>query len=320
MVRNKEGTKLRILQAVGKLVAESGFSSLGINAIAREAGVDKVLIYRYFTDLPTLLRTFGQEGNYLASTSAPPGFDKIESLPELLSYALIFFQKELRDRPITQEIILWDLLEDNELTQELIDVREKTRIARTKFFYDKFDIPADQDVTALMTILGCGITYLILRSKNKPIYAGLDFSTEDGWERLESIVSKIIHAVVSDTQLKPLQAPSKKTSAKVKGIVANEKRQPQQYEEIDQILDIPFEGTRVYKDTCAKVTLIMVLRLLGQNCGQLSIELVRDVTALSLNQLEALGDALLKFKKVKDLEKWLQENASEDDRSLQGIW
>jgi hypothetical protein len=35
------------------------------------------------------------------------------------------------------------------------------------------------------------------------------------------------------------------------------------------------------------------------------------VTALPLDQLEALGDALLKFKKIKDLEKWLQNNASE---------
>jgi AcrR family transcriptional regulator len=311
MVRNKEGTKSRILQAVGKLVAESGFSSLGINAIAREAGVDKVLIYRYFTDLPTLLRTFGQEGNYLASTSVPPGFDKIESLPELLSHALIFFQKELRERPITQEIILWDLLEDNELTQELINVREETRVTRTKFFYDKFDIPADQDVTALMTVLGCGVTYLILRSKNKPIYAGLDFSTEDGWERLESIVSKIIHAVVSDTQLKSSQVPHKKTSAKSRDLLASAKKQSQQYEEIGKMLDIPFEETRVYKDTRTQVTLNVVLSLLEENCGQLTIELVGGVNALPIGQLEALSKALLKFKKVKDLEKWLRENVSE---------
>jgi AcrR family transcriptional regulator len=312
MVRNKEGTKLRILQAVGELVAESGFHSLSINAIAREAGVDKVLIYRYFNDLPTLLHTFGQEGNYLASTSVPPGFDQIESLPELLSHALIFFQKELRDRPITQEIILWDLLEDNELTQELISVREETRVARTKFFYDKFDIPADQDVTALMTILGCGITYLILRSKSKPIYAGLDFSTEDGWERLESIVSKIIYAVVNDTQLKSLQVPSKKPSAKAKSMLARGKKQSQQYEEIGKTLDIPFEETKVYKDTYAKGKLDTVLGQLEQNCGQLAIELVREATTLPISQLEALSKALLKFRKVKDLEKWLRENASED--------
>jgi predicted transposase/invertase (TIGR01784 family) len=126
--------------------------------------------------------------------------------------------------------------------------------------------------------------------------------------------------------------PPKKAPAEARDILARAKEQPEQYavivelvtrvmsymfvdqspQEIDQMLDIQFEETRVYKDTCAKVTLSMVLRQLGQNCGQLSIELVRKVNALSINQLEALGDALLKFRKVKDLEKWLKDNASDE--------
>jgi predicted transposase YdaD len=125
--------------------------------------------------------------------------------------------------------------------------------------------------------------------------------------------------------------PPKKAPAEARDILARAREQPQQYEvivdlvtrivsymfldqspqEIDRMLDIQFEETRVYKDTFAKGELNMVLRQLGQNCGQLSIELVREVTALPLDQLEALGDALLKFKKVKDLEKWLKENAAE---------
>ncbi len=124
--------------------------------------------------------------------------------------------------------------------------------------------------------------------------------------------------------------PPKKAPAEARDILARAREQPQQYEvivdlvtrvmsymfidqspeEIDAMLDIQFEDTRVYKDTYAKGNRDMVLRQLGRNCGQLSIELVREVTALPLDQLEALGDALLKFKKIKDLEKWLQENAS----------
>ena len=41
MARDKAETKARILAAVGKLLAESGFKSLGVNAIAREAGVER---------------------------------------------------------------------------------------------------------------------------------------------------------------------------------------------------------------------------------------------------------------------------------------
>jgi predicted transposase/invertase (TIGR01784 family) len=124
--------------------------------------------------------------------------------------------------------------------------------------------------------------------------------------------------------------PPKKAPAEARDILARAREQPQQYEvivdlvtrvmsymfinrspeEIDTMLDIQFEDTRVYKDTYAKVTLRMVLRQLALSCGQLKIELVREISALPIDQLEALGDALLKFKKAKDLEKWLQENAS----------
>jgi Domain of unknown function (DUF4351) len=78
------------------------------------------------------------------------------------------------------------------------------------------------------------------------------------------------------------------------------------------MLDIQFEETRVYKDTFVKGELNIVLSLLEENCGQLEMELVREVTALPIDQLEALAKALLKFRKIKDLEKWLRENASEE--------
>jgi predicted transposase/invertase (TIGR01784 family) len=126
--------------------------------------------------------------------------------------------------------------------------------------------------------------------------------------------------------------PPKKAPAEARDILARAKEQPEQYavilelvtrvmsymfidqspQEIDQMLDIQFEETRVYKDTFAKGNLNMVLSLLEENCGQLSMELVREVTALPIDKLQALGKALLKFKKVKDLEKWLKDNASDE--------
>jgi predicted transposase/invertase (TIGR01784 family) len=126
--------------------------------------------------------------------------------------------------------------------------------------------------------------------------------------------------------------PPKKAPAEARDILARAKEQPQQYEvivdlvtrvisymfldqspqEIDQMLDIQFEETRVYKDTFAKGELSIILRQLERRCGQLKVELVREVTALPVGQLGKLADDLLDFKKVKDLEKWLRENASEE--------
>jgi AcrR family transcriptional regulator len=196
--RDREGTKTLILQAVGKLLAESGYNKLGINAIAREAGVDKVLIYRYFTDLPTLLRTFGQEGDYLSPTTIPPELENAGSLAYGLFHLLTYYQKELQERPITQEIMRWELTENNELIRELIAVRYKVSGERLKFLDDKFGIPQDPDMTAIMTILGAGVIYLILRSKISPAFSGLDFSIPEGWERIDAAISTILHAVLAD--------------------------------------------------------------------------------------------------------------------------
>ena len=75
MQKDREQTRARILQAVGRLLAESGFRELGVNAIAREAGVDKVLIYRYFGGMPELLRTFAEEGDFWPQLSELAGED-----------------------------------------------------------------------------------------------------------------------------------------------------------------------------------------------------------------------------------------------------
>lgn len=52
MARDRVRTEERILAAVGAILAEAGGSRrIGVNAVAARAGVDKVLIYRYFGGL-----------------------------------------------------------------------------------------------------------------------------------------------------------------------------------------------------------------------------------------------------------------------------
>src|SRR5688572_13396729 len=51
----REATEQAIRAAVWSILSEEGFSGLRINRVAREAGVSKELIYRYFGDLPSLV-------------------------------------------------------------------------------------------------------------------------------------------------------------------------------------------------------------------------------------------------------------------------
>lgn len=198
MARDKEETKTRILAAVGKLLAESGFTQLGINAIAREAGVDKVLIYRYFENLPSLLQTFGKEGNYWLTVEELIGDETVvdaESLADWMALLLTRFMHDLQERPITQEIMRWELLEANKLTHELATVRNQMGIESLKFLKQKYSFPPDKDIPAISAVLIAGIVYLVMRTKVSDTFLGIDFSSPTGWERIERAIASLVQTI-----------------------------------------------------------------------------------------------------------------------------
>lgn len=201
MARDKEETKARILAAVAKLLAQSGFQQLGINAIAREAGVDKVLIYRYFEDLPSLLKTFGKEGNYWITTQeliADQTVVDAESLADCMVLLLSHVLYDLQKRPITQEIMRWELLQANELTHELASVRDQVAIESLEFLKQKYSFPPDQDIPAISAVLIAGIVYLVMRTKVSDTFLGIDFSSPTGWQRIERAIASILTAIVEN--------------------------------------------------------------------------------------------------------------------------
>lgn len=52
----------------------------------------------------------------------------------------------------------------------------------------------------------------------------------------------------------------------------------------------------------------LVLRLLHRKVGQLPSEVETDIQALEIDQIEALGEALLEFEEISDLTTWLQQS------------
>ncbi|MDX1920942.1 MAG: TetR/AcrR family transcriptional regulator [Candidatus Caenarcaniphilales bacterium] len=197
----KEKTKQKIIEAVGSIIAESGFQNLGINAIAREAGVDKVLIYRYFTDLPTLLRQFALQSNYWPSLAefvehspAQPN----ETPASLASKVLINLLHELQKRPMTQEIIKWELLEKNELTEELDKARKemiREGLESMKELAPGMMPPRDKKFLAVHAIVCAGLVHLLLHSKNKEEFMGLNLKTKEDWQYVEEGVKLIFESL-----------------------------------------------------------------------------------------------------------------------------
>jgi predicted transposase YdaD len=53
----------------------------------------------------------------------------------------------------------------------------------------------------------------------------------------------------------------------------------------------------------------LILRLLHRRIGEIDLLLIERITGLSIEQLENLGEALLDFSSVADLEGWLTQHS-----------
>jgi AcrR family transcriptional regulator len=196
--RDREATRSRLIQAVGALLSKHGFTAVGVNAVAREAGVDKVLIYRYFGGLPELIAAFGREGDFWPSIEELAGGDietfAQQSLDEKMSQLAKNFIQAIQRRPLTQEIMAWEMVERNELTVELETIRETMILRFIEMFFPEMN--QQIDMQAITAIIGGAISYLATRSRHIRCYSGVDLQSREGWKRLEDAILILIRGVI----------------------------------------------------------------------------------------------------------------------------
>jgi predicted transposase/invertase (TIGR01784 family) len=79
-------------------------------------------------------------------------------------------------------------------------------------------------------------------------------------------------------------------------------------DEIDLMLGIELQQTRVYQDAKAEEAISLVLRLLTRKVGIITPQIQTRISALKIDRVESLGEALLDFTSMADLEAWFSQN------------
>ncbi len=201
MKRDKVETRERILKAAERLLTKSGGRDFGINSLAREAGVDKVLIYRYFGSLSEVLRAIGEETSLWPSTVDlfGPGVNprRVADPEDALIRVLTNSLKELRRRKPTQEVARWELFERNELTEKFAAVREKRGSELLAALSIDSAAYPEIDVGAVIALVHAGLTHMVLCSRTADKYLGIDLHSNFGWGRLEKTIDCLIRAYLA---------------------------------------------------------------------------------------------------------------------------
>lgn len=201
MARDKEETKQKLIDAVGRIVVRDGFQSVGINAVAKEAAVDKVLIYRYFGDIDGLLKAFESQKDYFVNIKNSLGsFDDINQIEDFLDITKKIYIGQLREimkNKELKEMLLWELNHKNIVTGSVAADRENVAVSFVEAMQGKFDF-GEMDLNGVLSILAASVYYLTIRSKTVDVFTGIDLTSDEGWDRIEKSIEFILDSVMKN--------------------------------------------------------------------------------------------------------------------------
>jgi AcrR family transcriptional regulator len=188
----------RILDAVGRLILRDGLAAVGVNALAREAGCDKVLVYRYFGDLGGVYAAFAERCDFWWSVEElTDGVDPARtSLAEALKIILRRHARALRARPITLAVLAAELAERTPLIVALEETREKRALELNAWVARNWAPPPALDLAAITTLIGVALNYLTVRARRIRVMGGVPIASDADWERLFAAVDSLIDAAL----------------------------------------------------------------------------------------------------------------------------
>ena len=193
-----------ILAAARAVLVEKGFGGWGINAIARAAGCDKQLIYRYFGGLDGLAEALGTEiaSETEAALAAVPA-PQVGSYPELIA-ALIDAQLQiLRGNPVMQRIIAWELSEASALTHAFAEARSRALTGWFARIRGDFTAPPGVDAPAINAVLVAAVQQMVLSAASIGGFAGMPLSNPADWERLSQTIQHLVLAAYGVIRVGP---------------------------------------------------------------------------------------------------------------------
>ncbi|HFK5585615.1 TetR/AcrR family transcriptional regulator [Elizabethkingia anophelis] len=194
-IRNKEKTKQKLLNAVGKILATKGYSELKVSKIATVAGLDKKLIYSYFGSTDKLIDEYIKSQDFWANvddqeimtSGFTDGGQEITTNMILQQYDTLAKNKEY------QKIILWGISETRPSLRKLADDREAVGNPLLDQVVDPLFKEKSKEYRAILAMLVAGAYYLNLHfAVNGSTFCGLDFNKEEDAKILKDAIATII--------------------------------------------------------------------------------------------------------------------------------
>lgn len=187
--RDREATERRLLDTIGRMINEVGFEKIGINAVAAQSGVSKILIYRYFGSMEGLMTAYIRQHDFWINF--PHEIPERNQLPAFLKKMFREQIEQLRSNPTLKRLYRWELSSDNDMIVKLRQQRESAGIRRIEEVSRLTGYP-QQELATLASLITASITYLVMLEEFCPVYNGIPLNDDAGWQQIIQGIDALI--------------------------------------------------------------------------------------------------------------------------------
>lgn len=200
-IKDKARTMQKMVDAVGMVLKEQGYTGLNIANITVKAGVDRRLVSTYFGNVDNLIEEYLNSKDYWMNKVAPKVQEiaqKSETFGEQEIVKILHTLYDEVDGSVDlQRMLLWQVSEYNPKISTLLEQREK--LGEPLFQATDTDFTdTDIDLRAMLAVQIAGIYYLNLQAKSNNVeFCEVKLGTEQGTKRIKNAIAKMMELVYS---------------------------------------------------------------------------------------------------------------------------
>lgn len=195
--RDREATERRLLATIGEMITDNGFEKIGINAVATQSGVSKILIYRYFGSVEGLMAAYIRQHDFWINF--PLEIPDREQLPTFLKKMFQEQIEQLRSNPTLKRLYRWELSCNNEMIVKLREQREKVGMNLVEKVSKLTNYP-QKEIAVMASILTASITYLVMLEEFCPVYNGIAINDNSGWDQINRGIELLIDKIFNNSK------------------------------------------------------------------------------------------------------------------------
>ncbi len=189
--RTKKEIESSLTVALEKLIPKYGFHNLQLAALLKEADLDHNVFYRNFGSIDKLFEQFVRSYDFWLANKVD-----INNIREVgdKQFLINLFQtlyKEFENNESMQQIILWELDNKNNITQNSATLRENLNLNVTAYYNNLFK-GSKIDINIFNAILISSVYYLTLHKKISR-FCDVNFDTQAGHNRMLDSIEFIVN-------------------------------------------------------------------------------------------------------------------------------